>query len=337
MGFVELEYVTYLSHVLFELFLPANVIGFVLSVGIYVKAWMAPCHSDDSKWTGSFFYDLFMGVELNPRMSKLHDWKLFLNGRPGLMLWPLISLSHLLQAWSQQAPDYVLVALGITTLLHFVYTADFYWHEAWYLGTVDMQLDHLGFYMAWGDNVWVPFLYASPATIIASVETSNSVDTLSALLLITALSLGIIGYAIFRLTNKEKDYVRDQIKRGEQKPLTLFGHECLILPCSYLTADGVKRQSSLIASGFWGVSRHLNYFGDMLLSLGMCLGATAVCVASGASVSAACLTLSYAAFMFTILVHRVGRDERKMRAKYGKAAWLRYAELVPYKILPGVY
>ncbi len=39
---------------------------------------------------GSLIYDLYMGVELNPRMGKYFDFKLFHNGRPGIIAWTLM-------------------------------------------------------------------------------------------------------------------------------------------------------------------------------------------------------------------------------------------------------
>lgn len=47
-----------------------------------------------SKFTGNFFYDFMMGIEFNPRLGKWFDFKLFFNGRPGIVAWTLINLSY---------------------------------------------------------------------------------------------------------------------------------------------------------------------------------------------------------------------------------------------------
>jgi 7-dehydrocholesterol reductase len=39
---------------------------------------------------GSILYDLYMGVELNPRFGRYFDFKLFTNGRPGIIAWTLM-------------------------------------------------------------------------------------------------------------------------------------------------------------------------------------------------------------------------------------------------------
>lgn len=36
-----------------------------------------------------------MGIEFNPRVGKWFDFKLFFNGRPGIVAWTLINLSYM--------------------------------------------------------------------------------------------------------------------------------------------------------------------------------------------------------------------------------------------------
>jgi 7-dehydrocholesterol reductase len=38
-------------------------------------------------------YDLFMGIEQNPRFGDWFDFKLFFNGRPGIVAWSVINFS----------------------------------------------------------------------------------------------------------------------------------------------------------------------------------------------------------------------------------------------------
>jgi 7-dehydrocholesterol reductase len=38
---------------------------------------------------------------------------------------------------------------------------DFFINEDWYLRTIDIAHDHFGFYLAWGDVVWLPFMCAA--------------------------------------------------------------------------------------------------------------------------------------------------------------------------------
>ena len=72
--------------------------GYVIATFAYVKALYWPTHPQDRKFTGSVFYDFLMGIELNPRFGNTFDFKLFLNGRPGIVAWTIINMSY---AWKQ--------------------------------------------------------------------------------------------------------------------------------------------------------------------------------------------------------------------------------------------
>lgn len=62
--------------------------------GVRCTPWLAYVLSlFSSKFTGNFFYNYMMGIEFNPRIGKWFDFKLFFNGRPGIVAWTLINLS----------------------------------------------------------------------------------------------------------------------------------------------------------------------------------------------------------------------------------------------------
>lgn len=72
------------------LILAFNVYGYLLSAFAFVKAHVYPTHEDDRKFSGSLVYDFYMGIELNPRIGDWFDFKLFHNGRPGIVAWTLM-------------------------------------------------------------------------------------------------------------------------------------------------------------------------------------------------------------------------------------------------------
>ena len=80
----------------------------------------------------------------------------------------------------------------------------------------------------------------------------------------------------------------------------------------------------LICSGFWGVVRHPNYVGDILMNL--CFIPFAPDVPP--VVCSILITL--------FLIHRSVRDNVRCKEKYG-AAWDRYCNKVKYVLLPKVY
>lgn len=296
------------------LLVAANAYGFLLTIFAWIKAHVAPTHSDDRKFTGSWLYDLFMGVELNPRIGSLFDFKLFHNGRPGIVAWTMINMSF--AALQYERYGKVTDSMWLVNILQAIYVLDFFVHEDWYLKTIDIAHDHFGFYLAWGDSVWLPFMYTLQAQYL-----SLHPNELGILRFSLFFALGIIGYCVFREANFQKDICR----RTDGK-FSLWGRPARVLRTTYTSSDGRLHHSVLLTSGFWGLARHCNYAGDLLLSLMMC----------AATGSTHLLPYFYIIFMGILLVHRVQRDHQRCSGKY-KHYWDEYCRQVPYKLIPGIY
>ncbi|CAF9929466.1 hypothetical protein IMSHALPRED_007923 [Imshaugia aleurites] len=326
-----------------------NLAGFLLSAFAYAKAYVMPTHPDDRNFSGTFAplpfsrlslitdilgsapFDFYMGIELNPRISELFDFKLFTNGRPGLIAWTLMfvpsisppdtmltlacrdisNIAYQYQIHHRVAPSIVLV-----TILHFLYVLDFFVNEAWYLRTIDIAHDHFGFYLAWGCFTWVPTMYTLQAQYLGLYPTSPSTAYLA-----VVFGIGLAGYALFRSVNDQKDRVR----RSGGK-CSIWGKPAEYITAAYKTSDGAQHESILLCSGWWGWSRHANYVGDLLLS-------TAMCALVGTTEP---LVWFYAVFMAVLLVHRCIRDEERGSAKYG-ASWEKYCRQVPWRLVPGIW
>jgi len=288
--------------------------GCFLTFFSYFKALYFPTHPDDCKWSGSFLYDLFMGVELNPRFGEFFDFKLFHNGRPGIVAWSLINFCF--AAKQYELYGYVTNSMIAVNILHLVYILDFFWNEDWYLRTIDIAHDHFGFYLSFGDTVWLPFLYPLQSYYLVYHPTQ-----LSTPYFIFILILGASGYYIFRAVNDQKDKFR-----ASNGNINIWGKPATYISATYLTKDGTSRTGLLLTSGWWGLSRHFNYVGDLLIS-------SAYCLSCGFN---HLLPYFYIIFMTILLVHRVGRDDVRLSEKYGRH-WNEYKASVPYKILPYVY
>lgn len=138
---------------------------------------------------------------------------------------------------------------------------------------------------------------------------------------LAVLSLGLVGYYIFRSTNHQKD-----LFRRTEGSCSIWGRKPTYIECSYRSADGGAHRSKLLTSGFWGVARHFNYTGDLM-------GSLAYCAACGFG---HVLPYFYIIYMTILLVHRCVRDEHRCSSKYGKD-WKRYTDAVPYRLIPGVF
>lgn len=294
----------------------SNVFGFCLTLFVYVKAYSFPSHPEDRCFSGSSFYDFFMGIEHNPRIGPF-DFKLFFNGRPGIVAWTLINLSFTAKQYANFG--FVSNSMILLNFLHAMYVVDFFLNESWYLRTIDIAHDHFGFYLAWGDNVWLPFMYT-----LQSVYLSRHPISLSWWALTGTLLIGLSGYFIFRSVNHQKDYFRTAMKATGK--CVIWGKPAKYILAPYSTTDADKKYSYLLASGWWGLSRHFNYVGDLLNALSYCL----LCGFGHV------LPYFYIIFMLILLIHRSFRDDVRCKQKYG-VCWSRYCQMVPYRIVPYVF
>ncbi|KAJ3119056.1 hypothetical protein HDU96_003231 [Phlyctochytrium bullatum] len=296
------------------LLVAANSYGYFLTLFSYVKAHLFPSHPEDRKFSGSVIYDIFMGIEFNPRLGQLFDFKLFHNGRPGIVAWTLINASF--AAAQYREIGYVTNSMLLLNFLHAVYVLDFFTFEDWYLRTIDICHDHFGFYLAWGDMVWLPWMY----TLQSHFLVRHPID-LSWPYFALTLGVGLAGYYIFRAVNNQKDLVR-----STDGKCNIWGRPAKVIRTEFQTSDGKTRRSLLLISGFWGVSRHFNYVGDLLISLAMCMTCGVGYL----------LPYFYIVYMTILLVHRIIRDDARCRGKYGKY-WDEYCKTVPYKLIPYIF
>jgi len=290
-----------------------NIVGYAVAIFAFVKAYYFPSHPQDRKFSGNFLYDFYMGIELNPRIGQF-DFKLFFNGRPGIVAWTLINISF--AAAQYNLYGYVTNSMILVNFLHALYVVYFFWNEAWYLRTIDIHHDHFGWMLAWGDCVWLPYMY----TLQGFYLVMNPVQ-LSLPFTLFVLAFGLLGYFIFHSANRQKDLFRKS--DGEYR---ILGKPASFLEVSYSAADGKERRTKLLTSGWWGMARHSNYTGDLILSLAYSLACGFEHV----------LPYFYFFFLGTLLIHRCIRDEDRCRKKYGEG-WNEYCRQVPYRLIPGIF
>ena len=208
-------------------------------------------------------------------------------------------------------------SLVLMTILQFIYIGDFFWNEAWYLRTIDIAHDHYGFYLAWGCFAFLPLTYTLQAQYMGLHPTAPPTWYLAGV-----FALGLSGYALFRSVNAQKDRVR----RAKGRACRVWGRPATYITATYETLDGAKHTSLLLTCGWWGLARHANYVGDLLLS-------SAMCALAG---KATLLVWYYAIFMLMLLIHRCLRDEARGQAKYGPY-WVEYCRRVPWRFIPGIW
>ncbi|CAD6933241.1 unnamed protein product [Tilletia laevis] len=251
--------------------------------------------------TGNPIFDWFIGRELNPRIG-LFDIKSFNELRPGLFFWVVLDISAACKQYVRLGGR-VTDSMVLVVLFHSWYVLDAVYNESSILTTMDITTDGFGFMLSVGDLTWVPFVYSLQARYLAF----HPVD-LGVLGVLGVLAVNFTGYYIFRSANGEKD----KFRRGLNPKNLQF----------MKTASGSK----LLTSGWWGRSRHPNYFGDLIMALAWSLP-------TGFETP---VPYFYVAFFTVLLVHRQMRDDEACRGKYGKD-WDVYVSKVPYRIVPYVY
>ncbi len=293
-----------------ELLGALNLMSLALCAVLYLKGRFSPS-TKDSGITGNLIFDYYWGTELYPRILGF-DVKMFTNCRFGMMGWGLILISYAAsQAGLHGLSSSMLVAVGI----QLVYIAKFFWWETGYLGSMDIQHDRAGFYICWGCLVWLPCVYTS-STLFLVDHPTNLHPALAAAIFASGVASVLVNYWADR---------QRQLVRATGGDCRIWGKAPVLIRAAYTTEDGVKRENLLLASGFWGISRHFHYVPEILGAFFWTLPVLFTHV----------LPWFYVIFLTILLTHRAFRDEERCRLKYGDD-WKRYSEKVPYRIVPGI-
>lgn len=288
-----------------------NFFALMFCLFLYFKGRFFPSSSDNSH-TGNFIFDYYWGTELYPRILGW-DVKQFTNCRFGMTGWSLCVVSF---AFAQKEiyghADWSII---ISAALLWIYLLKFFIWENGYMRSIDIQVDRAGYYICWGCLVWVFAVYTSP--VMFMVKHPVGLDGT------VALAIFIAGFVSI-WTNYWAD-VQRQVVRATKGDTTVWGKPPVLIEAAYTTENGIRKSNLLLASGFWGVSRHFHYVPEILAAFFW----------SCATGFTHFIPFFYVLFLTVLLTHRAFRDDTKCRNKYGED-WEKYCEIVPYKIIPGI-
>ena len=254
--------------------------------------------------TGNHLYDFFIGRELNPRVGSMFDLKVFCELTPGLIGWLLLDLGFAHAQFRKTGS--VSPAMALVCAFQGVYVLDALWFEPAILTTMDVTTDGFGFMLAFGDLVWVPFTYSLQARYILERGEALPTTTLAAI-----VAVKLLGYAVFRGSNGQKNLFRTDPEDPRVAHL------------KYLPT---RRGTRLLIDGWWGIARHVNYLGDWLMAWAWCLPCGFDHV----------VPYFYVAYFGVLLFHRDLRDGEQCELKYGDD-WKKYCAIVKYRLIPYVY
>jgi len=308
--------------VLFEIAFPMcaglNIFAIVFCLGLYLKGVYAPS-TGDSGCTGNFVFDYWWGTELYPRFGHWMwsigwDIKQFTNCRFGMLIWGIMLLSYAAHQYEQLG--YVTDALLVSVFVQEVYILKFFSWEMGYVNTMDIQHDRAGYYICYGCLVFVPSFYTSHSLFLAANPVTLGPITASAL----AIS-GVLGVWV----NWDCDNQKVKFRESGGKA-TIWGSPARMIRAKYITSKGEAKESLLLLSGWWGVSRHFHYVPEWMAAFSW----TAPSLWTGTAAG-----FFYFPYLVWLLLDRAFRDELRCKSKYG-ASWADYCKEVPYRIIPYV-
>ena len=298
-GYVALAYagviawdVFYLDR--FEMLATAIAVGLVFTLAIVLPA--PP--------TGkSLAADLFLGRFENPQWGRV-DAKMFLYlvGAVTLELLLLSFAAHhvLMFTWTGSR------GIVVYTALFSFFLVEYLFFERVHLYTYDFIAERVGFKLGWGCLAFYPFFYCIGAWFAAGVADPEP----STLRLVAAIALFFTGWSLARGANLQKFAFKT---RPEATRFGPFAQTALVA--------GDRR---VLVGGLWGLSRHINYLGEILMASGL-----AVALAHPGA-------WLYPLYYIGLLVPRQLDDDRRCAAKYG-ALWDEYRKRVPSRIIPRIW
>jgi len=278
---------------------------------LYLKGIFAPSSSDHGI-SGNPLFDYYWGTELYPRIFGW-DVKQFTNCRFGMMGWPLLILSY---AAAQQKLYGLSDAMVVSVLLQLIYVAKFFFWETGYFRSLDIMHDRAGFMICWGCLVWVPCIYTSPALYLV-----HHPIHLGPILAPAIFMAGCASILINYLADRQRQQVR-----ATNGSCLVWRRPPSLIEAPYTTQNGESKQTLLLASGWWGLSRHFHYIPEISAAFFWSLPA----------LFSNFYPYFYVVFLTILLVDRAFRHDKRCADKYG-SSWEQYCARVPYKIVPYVY
>jgi delta14-sterol reductase len=298
LGYLDIVPFDYLYNYRWHGLAGAFILGTVFTVGVVLH--YPPVRK-------SFLADLFLG-----RIENLQLW----GGRVDAKMWLYLTGATLLglNALSFTAHHYILygeqasTGILLSTVLILYFVLDYLIFEEVHLFTYDLFAERIGFKLCWGCMVFYPYFYS--IFLWATVDLPD--PQTPAWLLVIFVLIFFTGWILARGANMQKYF----FKKNPGKAFLGIVPEAI--------TDGNK---TLLVNGFWGISRHINYLGEILMATGIIL-----CTGHPALIWPWLYPLYYVVLLF----FRQRDDNKRCSLKYGEL-WKTYVKKVPYRIIPYIY
>ncbi|XP_052077618.1 delta(14)-sterol reductase TM7SF2-like [Mytilus californianus] len=250
---------------------------------------------------GNILEDWLVGRSISPRLGFL-DLK-FVFARTGMIALAFFNFSVMAKYYEDNKTTNYTLLLAIGMAL--VYTADNLYHESFIVYIREMSREGCGITLL----VYVIGIPIEYGLVVSYVATTKHELPLYCLLLIAVIFL--LGYWTYRSSNNEKSHYR----ANPDDPI--------FKKYETITTASDKH---LLVSGWWGMSRHPNYLGDIVMHVAM----------SFAAGFTNFLPHLNATLITSMLLHRERMDCDECKDKYGED-WEKYCHRVKWRVIPYIY
>ncbi|MEM9865281.1 MAG: hypothetical protein AAF938_26995 [Myxococcota bacterium] len=288
-----------------SLFWSANVWALLITAYLMARGWRR--NPPAGLWDR--LKSIWLGAELNPRLASV-DLKMFMY-HPSLIGLHVVNLAFA----SQQLERYGTITAEMFLYQCFTsaYLFTHYVREDFMLSTWDIIAERFGFMLVWGDLVYVTFYYSIVGWWVVDRGWTGSGDAavhepLSTAALVALVVLHLLSHVLFRGSNWQKD----RFKRNPSAPIWGKPPELV--------------GGRLLASGWWGIGRKLNYTGEIgvYITFALCAGLS----------SWIPYVLPFS--LVLLLAQRAWRDEQRCKKKYGEL-WDAYCARARFRMVPFLY
>lgn len=326
---------------------PIMSVAMITGVVVTVLTYVIGCTTGNThRMSGSVLYDLFMGAMLNPRIGNV-DMKMWSEIRIPWKILFFISLSAAVKDHEINVAHEMMVGkthefwslfgglikihvcrtsapLLFMLLAHFLYVNACMKGEECIPTTWDMFYEKWGFMLIFWNFAGVPFSYCYSTLYLLNRSLSGDPIRHSRTYTTCLFIVLILSYYMWDTSNSQKNRFRMQ-QRGTYVKRNAFPQ----LPWGTISNPSyveTKHGNKLLTGGWWGLARKINYTSDILMALswGLITGFDSF------------IPYFYVFFLSAVLIHRVGRDHRRCKAKYG-ADFDEYCRQVPYIFIPFIF
>jgi len=277
--------------------------GAVITGLIFSFAIVLPCPAVKNSFLADFFWGRLENPQLWGGRIDAKMW-LYLAGAIMLEINILSFVAHHHISYGDQASVGIYLAAALLSF----FIIDYITFEEVHLYTYDFVAERVGFKLGFGCIAFYPYFYSIPVWSAIDMPGTQMPKTV----LVISLLLFFISWSLSRGANLQKYYFKKDPGRAFLgiKPKTI--------------TDGNK---TILVNGFWGLSRHINYLGEIGMAIGivLCIGHPFLL-----------WPWLYPLYYIVLLFPRQLADDKRCALKYG-ALWDQYKQKVRYRIIPTIY